>query len=431
MNIILYNGTLVDVKRKLLIPNSSVTIRGEKIEQIFSGVENLPEDYEKKIDCTGKFILPGLADMHVHLRSSLFQGPTSDAPNRAITNGGQIDDILVARLHSYLYCGVTSIYDAGNFENVIFKLRDMERKGEITSPRIFCTGNLLTCPEGHGSYVGLEISSLSQDDEKIKRFISRKPDLAKITYDEHNWGIRPLIPILERETLGSIIRRCHDNCLRVTVHVSNEYRAREAIYAGADALAHPVIQSPMTQEFAWLLSEKKIPTVTTLQIGEGYSRLAETPEYLKEGFYRDCIEETERERLMTVECNKQRENIWAAWMKIMTPVAQKNLLTLSEAGGIIVTGTDGTTGPDLHRELELLQEAGLTPLEIIKASTYNSAIFLNVESVLGSVEPGKFADLVVVDQDPSVDVKNLSYISTVIKDGIIINRNNLKLPVNS
>ena len=95
----------------------------------------------------------------------------------------------------------------------------------------------------------------------------------------------------------------------------------------------------------------------------------------------------------------------------------------------MVTGTDGTCGPDYMRELELLQEAGISPWDIIDAGTRNAAIFLGREE-LGSVKKGGFADLVVVEEDPTTDIKNLKKISLVIKDGQVVDRKGLDLPVN-
>jgi imidazolonepropionase-like amidohydrolase len=131
-----------------------------------------------------------------------------------------------------------------------------------------------------------------------------------------------------------------------------------------------------------------------------------------------------------VESNKQKENRWAWWMKVMTPVAQENLKKITAAGGIISLGTDQSLGAAVHRELELLVGGGIPALEAIRIGTLNAAIFLGRERDMGSVEQGKLADLVLLDANPLDDINNAKKINMVIKEGKIVDRSKLDLPVN-
>jgi imidazolonepropionase-like amidohydrolase len=117
-------------------------------------------------------------------------------------------------------------------------------------------------------------------------------------------------------------------------------------------------------------------------------------------------------------------------MKIMTTIAQENLFKINEAGGVLVAGTDQTTGPALHRELELLAASGIPASDIIRIATLNGAIFLGMERDLGSIEEGKIADLVLLAADPLRDIANIKQIAQVIKGGQVIDRSRLDLPVN-
>ncbi len=101
-----------------------------------------------------------------------------------------------------------------------------------------------------------------------------------------------------------------------------------------------------------------------------------------------------------------------------------------DAGGVLVAGTDQTTGPALHRELELLADAGISPADIIRIATLNGAIFLGKEKELGSIEQGKMADLVLLGADPTQDIRNARQIVQVIKAGKVIDRSKLNLPIN-
>jgi N-acetylglucosamine-6-phosphate deacetylase len=177
-----------------------------------------------------------------------------------------------------------------------------------------------------------------------------------------------------------------------------------------------------------MLAAKQIPVASTLAIGDRYVRLADDPGYVDGGFYGACLDAAEREHLRTVEHAAQRANRWADWMRVMTPVAQENLRALVAAGGLVATGTDLSLGPEMHRELELLQGAGIPPAEVLRAATLNGAIFLGRRADLGSVEAGKLADLLLVEEDPTRDVTALATIAAVFKDGEAVARERLDLP---
>jgi imidazolonepropionase-like amidohydrolase len=219
--------------------------------------------------------------------------------------------------------------------------------------------------------------------------------------------------------------------VRIIIHTSNEHNSIAAIYAGADTMAHPIIQAPVSEEYLNLMRVKRVPTVSTLTIGENYSRLADHPEFLDEPLYRDTLEPEERQRLKTEESAKQKANRWAAWMKVMTPVAQDNMKRLNEAGkDIVAAGTDQTSGPALHRELELLAGAGISPADVIVMATRNAARALGKLETLGTIEAGKLADVVLLRADPTRNIQNAKQIETVIKNGQVIDRAKLDLPVN-
>jgi imidazolonepropionase-like amidohydrolase len=111
-------------------------------------------------------------------------------------------------------------------------------------------------------------------------------------------------------------------------------------------------------------------------------------------------------------------------------VAQENLRLIADAGGVIVLGSDQSTGPASHRELELMVEGGIPALEAIRIGTLNAAIFMGKERELGSVEEGKLADLVLLSADPLENISHTQEIDLVIKGGKVVDRSALDLPVN-
>lgn len=420
-SLVIRGATLVDGNGGPPQPNTTVVVEGNMITAVTTQPITAPAG-AREIDARGKYLIPGLMDMHVHLR-----GGGGRRSSDAVT--AEQERTGVRALHSYIYSGVTTIYDAGNRADFIFGLREKERSGQIVSPRIFATGGTVASPNGHGGPYTVE--AWPQDRAKLDEHIATGPDILKIGQDEHGWGTRPLINQLSPELLETIVRYYHSKGIRTTIHVSHERTATEAIYAGIDTLAHPIIQAPMSEEYVNMMSVKRIPTVSTLTIGENYSRLAEHPEFLDQPLYRDTIEPEERQRLKTEESAKQKENRWASWMKVMTPVAQENMRRLNDAGDdIVVCGTDQSSGPAVHRELELLVGGGISPADAIVIATRNAARFLGKLDEMGTIENGKLADLVLLDADPTADIDNAKQIHMVIKDGKLIDRSALDLPVN-
>ncbi len=254
--------------------------------------------------------------------------------------------------------------------------------------------------------------------------------MVKLTFDEHGWGTRPLIPLLPVDLMQKVGDYFNRHGIRTTVHISHEYRARQAIEAGINTLAHPVIQGPISEEFVQIMASRKVPMVSTLTIGEGYSRLVEHPEFLDQPLYQAIYEPETIQNLKTVIRDQYAARSWTTWMKVMTPVAQENLRQINEAGGVIVLGSDQSSGPASHRELELMVAGGISPLDAIRIATLNAAIFLGKERELGSIEEGKLADMVLLNANPLDDISNTQRIDGVIKAGLIVDRGRLDLPVN-
>ena len=417
-SIVIENVTLIDGTGRPAAPNACVSMTGDKITKVGPCPMTVPAG-TRRVSGKGKFLIPGLMDVHVHLRGGGFGG---GAPN---------EETGIRHLQGYLYSGVTTILDVGNNPDYIFKLRDMERSGKIVSTRLLAVGGIVTYPGSHGAGSSATlVASWPQDMPKLEAAIARKPDMLKITYDEHGWGTRPMITLLPVDLMTHIIQYYNDHGIRTTAHTSSETRAREAIFAGIDTLAHPIIQGPVSESFVRLMKAKGIPEASTLTIGEGYSRLADHPEYLDQQLYRDIVEPEQIQRMKTTESNQQKENRWAWWMKVMTPVAQNNLKKMNDGGAIVALGTDQTLGAAVHRELELLVGGGISPLDAIRIGTLNSAIFLGRQRDMGSIEEGKIADMVLLDADPLDDINNAKRINMVIKNGEIIDRSKLDLPVN-
>ncbi len=425
-NLLIEDVVLIDGTGRQPVNQVSVLVRDNRVAEIKrgkfdpSGLENA-----QVIDGAQKYLIPGLMDVHIHLAGSI---KVTEQGLREV----EVDAHKGIRaLHGYLYSGVTSIYDCGNVPDYIFALRNQERSGAITSPRVFAAGGIVTYPGSHGDGPGATtVDDWPEAIPALDKHIHRRPDMLKLTLEERGWGMRPMIPKLPLPLMEKIIEYYNERGIRTTAHTASELRARQAIFAGIDTLAHPVIVGPVSDGFAKLMGAKQIPMATTLTIGENYSRLAEHPEYLDQPLYRAIFPEVEIRELKETTRQKYQEREWTWWMKLMTPVAQENLRKIHEAGGVLALGTDQTNGAAVHREMELLVAAGIAPLDVIRIATFNAAKFLGKEDQLGTIEEGKLADMVLLNADPLQDINNAKDIHIVIKNGSVVDRDKLNLPVN-
>ena len=407
------NVTIIDGTGRIPMTGASVLVEGDRIARIARGALAAPAG-ATRIDGRGKFLIPGLIDVHVHLEGA-----------------SQPAEVGIRALHGFLYSGFTTVFDAGNVPDFIYGLRARERAGEIVAPRILATGGVVTAPGGHGSgFGGAQIDSWPAAIPVLDAYLARKPDMVKFTFDEHGWGTRPLIPLLDADVMAKAAHYVNDHGIRTTVHISHEYRARQAIAGGLNTLAHPVIQGPVSESFVKLMSSTHTPIASTLTIGEGYSRLVDHPEFLDQPLYQAVYTSEAITRLKTTVRDEYAKRTWTIWMKVMTPVAQENMRLINAAGGVVALGSDQSSGPASHRELELMVNGGISALDAIRAGTLNAALFLGRDRDYGSIEEGKVADLVLLAADPSVDIRNAAKIDRVFKGGVQVNRAALDLPVN-
>lgn len=416
--------TVIDGTGRAPAANQRVVIRDGKIAEVASAQTPLRSRLPV-VDGRGKFLIPGMIDAHIHL---LGGGAWRDS---SAQSSQPVDDAVgVSTLQGYLYCGFTAVYDAGNNPDFIMGLRARERAGEIVAPRIFATGQLLSYPGSWSvGYAGIGVRDWPDTVRDLDRQIALQPDVQKITYEAMGVGPNPLVKQLPTDLMTKIIAYLHERGIRTTAHISNEKMAREAIEAGIDTLAHGPATGAITADFARWVAEKKIPIQTSLVVFDEIRALAEGVEFLRTPEYAAVVDPREP---LAREVARQRylKLGWPAWFAAIFPYAQQNLRRIHDAGGTLVLATDRTFAPAALRELELVADAGIAPLQVLRIATLNGAIFLGREREMGSIEPGKLADLVLLDADPSRDIGAVRRVNRVWKGGREIDRSRLDLPVN-
>jgi imidazolonepropionase-like amidohydrolase len=378
-----------------VLPRASVLVRNGRIAAV--GPQLQAPDGARVIDAQGKTLLPGLIDSHTHVF-----GPEV--------------------LRAALVFGVTTELDMFMSDAVLTSIRKVlagEEGPGIADLR--SAGTLVTAPGGHGTEYRLPIPTLSSPEQAqafVDARIAEGSDYIKIVYDDGKaFGIS--FPTLGQETLKAVIAAAHARKKLAVVHIGSLQGAREAVEAGADGLAHLFIDRPPEADFGRFVASHHafvVPTLTVLESVAGRggaAALAGDPAiaaYLSPG----GLAELNR----AFPARAEAATNYAA--------AEEAVRQLRAAHAPMLAGTDapnpGTThGASLHRELELLVKAGLTPAEALAAATSVPAKQFGLED-RGTIAPGKRADLLLVDGDPTADIKATRKIAGVWKLGVAVER---------
>jgi imidazolonepropionase-like amidohydrolase len=433
----LVGATVINPADGKVLPNATVVINGDKIERVAMGKQDAAT-LGKQISCVGKFILPGYIDTHVHFFQSadLFTRPDGADFNSVRPYKDEVawikshlDDVFAR----YIRSGITSVVDVGGpFWN--FWVRGTANKTQ-KAPRVAVAGPLISSVSREKLDLGdppiVKIDTPDQARDFVQALAKEKPDLVKIWYivdkDHPVDAFRPIV--------RATIQESHAHNLRVAVHATELETARAAVEEGADVLVHSVIDLPVDDAFVKLLKDHHVILCPTLVVFERYGRtfshqLNLTPEEEKWG-NPEVIASLDVTKISSDKLPQRVKDALADPKAVLDrikktyDVALPNLKKLEDAGVTIAAGTDagniGTIhGPALFREFQLMKEAGLTPMEILKCATANGAKLFGGETGahIGNLQNGYFADLVILNSNPIDDIKNASDIDTVIKNGV-------------
>lgn len=412
--------TLIDGTGAPAVRGASVLVINGRIASISVDVPEAATDGVEIISGEGRYLLPGLIDAHVHLQGGRLP----------LEGGGSyIDRNLALRtLAGYLYSGVTSIYDAGNNADFIFGLREEERAGTITSPRVFATGANITVPGGYAdNEFSLKVSDPA-DLGEIGRHFERRPDVQKLLYERQGTFGRPELPVPSGDQLAAVMALAREHGIPTTAHAVTEEAARSMLEAGVDSLAHPVRTGggDLVQD----LVARGTPVVTTLAVMYHIATVARDPSFLDTPLFAATVEPEELERQKHEERERYVRSGMAGQFSLLYPIAEATIAQWHRAGVVLALGTDRTWGPAVQLELELLHRAGIPLQDLPVIASRNAAAFLGLEMDLGTLEPGKLADMILLEENPLESVTAYNAIAEVFKEGRRIDRSRLKVPAN-
>jgi len=381
-------------------------------------------DSVRVVDITGRTVLPGLIDLHTHLSSDgCFTGKMSEPRLRR-------------QLRANLFSGVTTVLDLGSTP----WLR-AERAKSISegwdSPEILLAGPMITAPGGHpvaaeGRFAGMvkRVSGPEAARLAVAELAGNGIDVVKAVLEGGGFGGMRTAPTLGEAELRAIAEEAHARGLKLFVHVSTPREARIALDAGADVLAHVPISEPLPPELVRRLATEGKAAITTLTAYEGFFRLIDDPGYVDTPEVADHVDPEVIEACRGADVVSFADsNPFTVYARNQIDVARDNVSALRAAGAPIVLGTDAGNlyvfhGPAVHRELALLVESGLSPSEAIDAATVKAADALGRHDI-GSVRPGRRADLLIVAGNPAQRIADLADIEIVVRAGRFYDRSAL------
>lgn len=415
----------------VLEPDSTIIIQGQRIQALLQHAAIELTQGATVIDGRGRYVVPGLVDAHVHFFQSgnLYTRPDVADFNAIVPYAGETarnQARLDATFRVWLANGVTGVVDIGGpFWN--FEVRD-RAAATAAAPRMAVAGPLISMVARPQLDLGdppiIRIDSVEAGLALVKRVLERDADYVKV------WFIhQPGDDLAAQEAIVKAAGdAAHAAGKKLAVHATELIVAKAALRAGADYLVHSVFDAPVDDEFIALARRNKVIYCPTFFVMQGYplalsNQWRATPEEQRRA---DPEILAAMDDLNDIPADQRPPRVAKLMQETNPPpapaVAMQNLRKLLDAGITIVMGTDagniGTLhGPSILREMRLMQESGLTPLEVLRSATTNGALVLGKPDDLGLIAPGRLADLVILDADPLADSGNLGRIYRVIKDG--------------
>ncbi len=423
-----------------VIESGGVLIKNGKIERVYEGATpDAKEEKAEAVDASGKTLLPGLIDVHVHLASP---GGFSDSPSDY-----QADKTMPRALAAYLYSGITAVKSVGDPLDQILKARALVNSGEHLGAELFICGPMFTAAGGHGTEYFKNIPEQfrkSAEEQTVR--IPKSPEEARQQVDElKQRGVNGIKAILEAGAAGMLFNRLDVSVLRaigeaarsqklpLVIHTGDSHDVDDALTAGTNGIEHGSVRDRIPEALFAQMKAQGVAYDPTLTALEGF---AATVNGALDPLERPLVQqvgpalliESTKKLLQSEAGMKMRERL--KLFPLNMDIGKENLRAAWQAGVLLVTGSDAGNpltlhGPTIQREVELWVEAGIPPQVALQAATYNAARLLGVATRIGLVKEGYEANLILVDGNPLREIKQIESIQSVILKGERIVRSEL------
>jgi imidazolonepropionase-like amidohydrolase len=437
MSLVIEGSTIIDGVAEQPLAGQTILIDSGRIKAIGRRDEIDIPAVAEVIDARGKYVIPGLMDANVHLLIDVRM-------EILVRYEGRYEELIAEAAQLTLKTGVTTVFDSWGPRQALMNVRDQIAAGEVAGSRIFCAGNIigLDGPLSHDFFPKtLEVASGALVDSinslwaensgselmwmtphqvahEVRTYIERGVDFIKYASSDHRgWG--PAFLAFSPRVQAGMVEEAHRVGITAQAHTTSVESLWAAIEAGVDIIQHCDITGPVP-----------IPAETLQRLLE--RQVASTVFPMTERRYRLALEKCG--------VSSQLGKNLAAW-----DLNDRNLIksgaTLLLATDAGITAADALTDPYMRNFewwvagddrltklgeghfhwLQAMEEKGLAPMDILRAATRNIAVAYRKDQDLGTLEPGKIADMVILDRNPLQSAENYRSIQAVIKDGVVVN----------
>jgi imidazolonepropionase-like amidohydrolase len=427
-------ATLIDGRGGPPVANANVIVRGGKIDCAGTAAQcPLPEGVEVT-QARGMWITPGLIDAHVHFGQTGWADGRPDAADvRSLypyeKAQAELRDNPERFARSYVCSGVTAVFDVGGYP---WSLQLGERfENDTRAPHVVAAGPLLSTLDfwlnlpGERQFIALTSEEAARNG--VRYLAARNARAIKV------WNIvTPDLPIATtRPFVAAAADEARKHSLPLIVHATGLAEAKESLRAGANVFVHNVVDRPLDEEFIDMAKKNGTIVIPTLTVFSGYVRLTRSIVERKPPVVDDpngCVDPATLAKVVrsaTLDPSlASAEQLAQGQARVdqVEKTSAANLMALVRAGIPVATGTDAGNpltlhGPAIYGEMEAMQSAGMTPMQVITASTLNAARAMRLGDRIGSIEAGKEADLLLLEADPSASVKNFRRLHSVMRSG--------------
>ena len=407
--IALVGGMLLDGYEAVPIHHAAVVIEGNRITAVGPASEiDIPEDAEV-ISTEGLTMLPGIVDLHAHL---MILGHGEYSEWWPILEDKK-EEMMAISAKQLLMAGVTTAVDLGAPLEIL-NVRDNINNGRLLGPRMFVSGPWITrSGRRFPSHFQRRISSPEEAAEQANDLIDSGVDLIK------TWSG------MTEDDIRAVVEVAHSRGIKVHSHLYSPEAMWAGVRAGADVIQHAGSggNPPYSDDLIAAIAHRGIPIVQTIAHRIWiYPATLEFPERLQDARLKEDLPPDLYEEFQRSFEGFHRNSYFRTTPRQMrlSKIAARQFI---DANATIAMGTDSGSPMNFHtesawREISALVDSGMTPIQAISASTKTGAEVIGLGSDLGTIEPGKLADIIVVEGNPLFDINVLGYVRMVIKDGV-------------
>lgn len=412
---LLKNVNLIDGTGSAVQKGVDILIQGDSIVKIQKGITATGAT---QVDILGKTLIPSLISAHTHVGT--LKGNTSNAENYTKEN-------VLRQLKKYQDYGINNILVMGTDRQLIFEngLRDSTVAGLLPGARLFSAGYGFNTPDdAPASWMNMLLRPKTAEEvpAMMEKLALLKPTVVKMWVDDHGGKAQKMKP----EIYKAIIHEAHKKGIRVAAHLFYADDAGALIDAGLDIIAHSIRDKEVDANLLKKMKEKNVIYIPTLSLDEYAYKYGDRPYWIQDEFFKASLEPGVFEMIMSKEYqDKVKNSPDYEKNKTASKIGMMNLKKIHSVGITVALGTDSGAFPiraqgfSEHLEMELMVEAGLTPLQAITIGTQNAARAIGINTKYGSIEAGKKADFIILKNSPEKDIKNTRTIETVWKNGKI------------